>query len=61
MDGCALTTPCHSKGELPVGLSIVGSSLADAKVLSIGRSVEALLRENGGVAQGFLIGSSKNL
>jgi aspartyl-tRNA(Asn)/glutamyl-tRNA(Gln) amidotransferase subunit A len=44
MDGCALTVPCHREGELPVGLSIVGTSLSDASVLAIGRSVEALLR-----------------
>lgn len=44
MDGCALTLPCHEEGELPVGLSIVGSAFSDASVLAIGRSVEAILR-----------------
>ncbi|RDJ98045.1 amidase [Paraburkholderia lacunae] len=44
MDGCALTLPCHNEGELPVGLSICGPALADASILSIARSVEALLR-----------------
>jgi aspartyl-tRNA(Asn)/glutamyl-tRNA(Gln) amidotransferase subunit A len=44
MDGCALTIPCHDDGALPVGLSIVGSAFADASVLAIGRSVEAVLR-----------------
>jgi len=44
MDGCALTLPCHSEGELPVGLSICGPALADAAVLAIARSVEALLQ-----------------
>jgi aspartyl-tRNA(Asn)/glutamyl-tRNA(Gln) amidotransferase subunit A len=43
MDGCALSAPCHRPGELPVGLSICGPALADAAILSIGRSVEALL------------------
>ncbi|MGV2292367.1 amidase [Trinickia sp. YCB016] len=44
MDGCALTLPCHRDDELPVGLSICGPALADASILAIGRSVEALLR-----------------
>ena len=43
IDGCALSVPCHRPGERPVGLSICGPALADAAVLSIGRSVEALL------------------
>jgi aspartyl-tRNA(Asn)/glutamyl-tRNA(Gln) amidotransferase subunit A len=43
MDGCALSVPCHRPGELPAGLSICGSALSDATILSIGRSVEALL------------------
>ncbi|MFD1557355.1 amidase [Paraburkholderia silviterrae] len=45
MDGCALTLPCHGEGALPVGLSIVGSAFADARVLAIGRSVEGVLRD----------------
>jgi aspartyl-tRNA(Asn)/glutamyl-tRNA(Gln) amidotransferase subunit A len=50
MDGCALTLPCHREGELPVGLSICGTALADASILAIGRSVEALLRQSADVA-----------
>jgi aspartyl-tRNA(Asn)/glutamyl-tRNA(Gln) amidotransferase subunit A len=50
MDGCALTVPCHREGELPVGLSICGTALADASILAIGRSVEALLRQSADVA-----------
>jgi aspartyl-tRNA(Asn)/glutamyl-tRNA(Gln) amidotransferase subunit A len=46
MDGCALTLPCHQEDELPVGLSICGPALADASILAIGRSVEALLHAN---------------
>ena len=45
MDGCALSVPCHRPGEPPVGLSICGTALADATILSIGRSVEVLLRD----------------
>ena len=45
LDGCALSLPCHDKGELPVGLSICGLNGRDARILAIARSVEALLRE----------------
>jgi aspartyl-tRNA(Asn)/glutamyl-tRNA(Gln) amidotransferase subunit A len=45
MDGCALSVPCHRPGEPPVGLSICGTALADAAILSIGRSVEVLLSD----------------
>lgn len=45
LDGCALSLPCHGKGELPVGLSICGLNGTDARILAIARSVEALLRE----------------
>ncbi|BAN28245.1 amidase [Caballeronia insecticola] len=47
MDGCALTLPCHREGALPVGVSIVGTSMADASVLAVGRSIESLLRQCG--------------
>jgi aspartyl-tRNA(Asn)/glutamyl-tRNA(Gln) amidotransferase subunit A len=50
MDGCALTIPCHRDDELPVGISICGPALADASILSIGRSVEALMHTNACVA-----------
>jgi aspartyl-tRNA(Asn)/glutamyl-tRNA(Gln) amidotransferase subunit A len=43
IDGCALTIPCHAPGELPVGLAICGTSMTDASILAIGRSVEAVL------------------
>ena len=44
LDGCALSLPCHSEGELPVGLGICGLAGADDTVLQIGRAVEALLQ-----------------
>lgn len=44
LDGCALSVPCHQVGQLPVGLAICGLGGQDAKVLQIGRSVEAALR-----------------
>ena len=45
LDGCALSLPCHAAGALPVGLGICGLAGSDARILSIGRAVEALLRE----------------
>ncbi len=44
LDGCALNLPCPSDGTLPVGISICGSHGSDARVLAIGRAVEALLQ-----------------
>jgi aspartyl-tRNA(Asn)/glutamyl-tRNA(Gln) amidotransferase subunit A len=46
LDGCALSVPCHRPGEYPGGLSICGLSGQDAKILQIGRSVEALVRHS---------------
>jgi aspartyl-tRNA(Asn)/glutamyl-tRNA(Gln) amidotransferase subunit A len=43
-DGCALTVPCQDPGDAPVGLMLMGSPLADHRILAIGRAVEALLR-----------------
>jgi aspartyl-tRNA(Asn)/glutamyl-tRNA(Gln) amidotransferase subunit A len=66
MDGCALSVPCHRPGELPVGLSICGLALSDAAILSIGRSVEALLGspalsgEASGEASGLFIAGQHN-
>ncbi|WP_311222015.1 MULTISPECIES: amidase [unclassified Acidovorax] len=44
LDGCALSLPCGEAGALPVGLSIAGLHGADARVLQVGRAVEACLR-----------------
>lgn len=44
LDGCALSLPCQAQGELPVGLSVGGLHGADARVLQVGRAVEACLR-----------------
>jgi len=43
LDGCALSLPCHAKGEAPVGLMVVGESMADRNILGIGRGIEAVL------------------
>ena len=43
LDGCALSVPCQAQGELPVGLGICALAGKDARVLQIGRAVEAML------------------
>lgn len=43
LDGCALSLPCHRDGDLPVGLSVAGPAMSDARVLAIGAAVEQLL------------------
>ncbi len=46
LDGCAISIPCHSTGELPVGLMIWAGALGDDKVLNIALQVEDLLRRS---------------
>lgn len=41
LDGCALNLPCASASGLPVGISICGQHGNDARLLQIGRAVEA--------------------
>ncbi|WP_347486019.1 amidase [Vandammella animalimorsus] len=43
LDGCALSLPCHTPGDAPVGLMLAGPTLADARILGLGLSVEAAL------------------
>ncbi|SAK48202.1 amidase [Caballeronia calidae] len=43
LDACALSLPCHPRGEAPVGLMLAGAPHADDALLSIGRAVEAVL------------------
>jgi aspartyl-tRNA(Asn)/glutamyl-tRNA(Gln) amidotransferase subunit A len=43
LDTCALSLPCHPRGEAPVGLMLAAAPLADDALLSIGRAVEAVL------------------
>lgn len=44
LDGCALSLPCPVGGALPIGLSICGLHGRDARILQIGRGVEAALK-----------------
>lgn len=43
LDSCALSLPCHPRGEAPVGLMLAGAPFGDDALLSIGRAVEAVL------------------
>ena len=45
LDRCAISTPCHQAGELPVGLSLMGEHGNDRRLLAIALSVEAALKK----------------
>ena len=45
LDGCALSLPCHAKGEPPVGLMVAGMGGADTRVLAAGLAIEAALED----------------
>jgi aspartyl-tRNA(Asn)/glutamyl-tRNA(Gln) amidotransferase subunit A len=43
LDGCAVTLPCQDAGAAPVGLSIAGTSMRDARVLAVARALEPVV------------------
>jgi Asp-tRNA(Asn)/Glu-tRNA(Gln) amidotransferase A subunit family amidase len=43
LDGCALSLPCHRNGDLPVGLTVAGPAMTDARMIAIGLAIERLL------------------
>lgn len=43
LDGCALSIPCHRRGEAPVGLMLVAQSGEDRRLLAVGIAVESAL------------------
>ena len=43
LDGCAITLPCHDRGQAPVGLSIAGLGVRDAQILSTALSLEPIV------------------
>ena len=47
LDGCALTLPCPSPGELPVGLMVWNTALRDDSVLDAGLAIESALAGRG--------------
>ena len=44
LDGCAISLPCHAPEDLPVGLTVAGLAMTDAKLIGIARAIEDLLR-----------------
>jgi aspartyl-tRNA(Asn)/glutamyl-tRNA(Gln) amidotransferase subunit A len=43
LDRCAITLPCHRPGEPPVGLMLMGQTMADGGLLAAARRVESAL------------------
>ncbi len=44
LDRCAITLPCHSPGEAPVGLMLMGDHMGDRRLIAIGLSCEAIFK-----------------
>ena len=45
LDGCAISIPCHTPGDLPVGLMVWAGALRDDPVLNIALQIEKLLQK----------------
>jgi aspartyl-tRNA(Asn)/glutamyl-tRNA(Gln) amidotransferase subunit A len=43
LDAPSLTIPCHTAGEPPVALMLIGPRLSDRRLLAIGAALERLL------------------
>jgi aspartyl-tRNA(Asn)/glutamyl-tRNA(Gln) amidotransferase subunit A len=43
LDWCALSIPCHRRGEAPVGLTVTARSGSDAMLLAIAERIESCL------------------
>ncbi len=43
LDRCAISLPCHTPGEAPAGLMLVGETMGDARLFAIAAGVEAAL------------------
>jgi aspartyl-tRNA(Asn)/glutamyl-tRNA(Gln) amidotransferase subunit A len=43
LDGCAISLPCHIRGELPVGLMLWHGAMHDNTVLQIAQQIESVL------------------
>jgi aspartyl-tRNA(Asn)/glutamyl-tRNA(Gln) amidotransferase subunit A len=42
-DRCAISLPCHAPGSAPVGLMLVGETMADARLFAIATAIESVL------------------
>jgi amidase/aspartyl-tRNA(Asn)/glutamyl-tRNA(Gln) amidotransferase subunit A len=47
LDGCALSLPCQRADELPVGLMVWSSAMADDTVLAVSLAIESALAAGG--------------
>ncbi len=45
LDGCAISLPCHTLGELPVGLMVWAGAMRDDVVLNVALQVEKTLQK----------------
>ena len=43
VDGCAISLPCHRKGDAPVGLMLFGAHGADRRLLAIAAAIEKVV------------------
>ncbi len=45
LDGCAISIPCHQRGELPVGLMVWAGAMRDDTVLNVALQIENILQK----------------
>jgi aspartyl-tRNA(Asn)/glutamyl-tRNA(Gln) amidotransferase subunit A len=45
LDGCAITLPCHQRGDAPVGLQLVGAHGCDHQILDLAGACEKVLQQ----------------
>jgi amidase/aspartyl-tRNA(Asn)/glutamyl-tRNA(Gln) amidotransferase subunit A len=45
LDGCALSLPCHTADQLPVGLMVWSYAMQDDTVLDVSLAIERVLHE----------------
>ena len=45
LDRCALSIPIHRQGDAPAGLMVVGETMGDGRLLSIGRAIEKIAKK----------------
>ena len=46
LDGCAISIPCHTPGQLPVGLMLWHAALHDDALLDLALHVESALADS---------------
>jgi len=46
LDGCAISLPCHQKGQAPVGFSVAGSSMQDENIAQWALAIETALQKH---------------